>query len=188
MTHEKYTEQISLWIDGELSSDEVNKLQTHLSNCTACTQFHQAMTQVEQALNKAVMVSPPPGFTQRFETRLQEQQIKQGRLWLGMTILIVSTLAMFVAAGAFVWIMFSGLETAWMLSTFYYYLGRMGGVVNEARAVVNLGSLFIKASVMTMQEPIFWGLITLTLALVVTWARVMQMIYRRMPIATAIFA
>ena len=67
-------------------------------------------------------------------------------------------------------------------------LGRLGEAVNELRAVVNLGSLFVKASIMTMQEPMFWGFVVLTLALIATWARVMQMIYRRSPLATAMFA
>lgn len=188
MTHHKYTEQISMWLDNELSPDEVNELQNHLAECSDCTRFYQAMKQVDQVLNNAVMVEPNPGFIHRFETRLEQQQIRQGRMWLGMTILAVSTLAMFIAAGLFGWMVFAAQGMDWLLPTFYTYLGRLGGAVNELRAVVNLGSLFLKASVMTMQEPMFWGFVVLTLALVATWARVMQMIYRRAPLTTATFA
>jgi predicted anti-sigma-YlaC factor YlaD len=188
MTHNKYTEQISMWLDNELSPDKVAALQSHLAECSECTRFYQAMVQVDQVLNNAMMVEPSPGFTRRFETRLEQQQIRQGRMWLGMTILAVSTLAIFIAAGVFGWMVFAAQGTDWLLPTFYTYLGRLGGTVNELRAVVNLGSLFLKASIMTMQEPMFWGFVVLTLALMATWARVMQMIYRRSPLATAIFA
>jgi len=188
MTHNKYTEQISLWLDNELSPNEVNELQSHLAECPACTRFYQAMKQVEQVLNSAVMVEPSPGFTQRFEARLEQQQIRQGRMWLGMTILAVSTLAMFIAAGVFGWLVFAAQGIDWLLPTFYYYLGRLGETVNELRAVVNLGSLFLKAAFMTMQEPMFWGFVIVALAMVATWVRVMQMIYRRSPLITALFA
>ena len=36
MTHNKYTEQISMWLDNELSPDEVNELQNHLAECSGC--------------------------------------------------------------------------------------------------------------------------------------------------------
>jgi predicted anti-sigma-YlaC factor YlaD len=188
MTHHKYLEQVSLWLDNELSPNEVNELQAHLAKCSDCTRFYQAMKQVDQALNSAVIVEPSPGFTQRFETRLQQRQIRQGRMWLGMTILAVSTLAMFVVAGILGWMIFAAQGLDWLLPTFYTYLGRLGGAVNELRAMVNLGSLLLKASFMTMQEPMFWAFVVITLAMTMTWAKVIQIIYRRSPLTTALFA
>ena len=188
MTHNKYTEQISMWLDNELNPDEVHELQNHLAQCPACTRFYRAMQQIDQVLNNALMVEPNPGFTQRFEARLEQQQIRQGRMWLGMTILAVSTLAMFIVAGVFGWLVFAAQGVDWLLPTFYYYLGQLGETVNSIRAIVNLGGLFLKASFMTMQEPMFWGFVIIALAMVVTWVRVMQMIYRRSPLTTALFA
>jgi predicted anti-sigma-YlaC factor YlaD len=190
MTHEKYAEKISLWLDNELSPDEVNELNTHLAECPACAQFYRATQHVDRFMRKAsmVMAQPSPGFSSRFEARLAQQQVKQGRLWLGLTVLTLSTVAMIVAGGAFVWLVVSGWGTAWLLPSFYYYLGQLGTMVNDARAFINLGGLFLKASVMTMQEPMFWGFIAITLAMAITWVRVMQILYRRIPMATAIFA
>jgi predicted anti-sigma-YlaC factor YlaD len=188
MTHNKYIEQISLWLDNELGPVEVNELQSHLAECSACTRFYQAMKQVDHVLNNAVMVEPSPGFTQRFEARLEQKQIRQGRMWLGMTILAVSTLAMFIVAGIIGWMVFTAQGLGWLLPAFYTYLGRLGETVNSIRAIVNLGSLFLKASFMIMQEPMFWGSVIVALAMVATWARVMQMIYRRSPLVTALFA
>jgi predicted anti-sigma-YlaC factor YlaD len=188
MTHTKYTEQISMWLDNELDPAKVEELQAHLTECSACSQFYQAMQQVNRVLQKAVMVEPSPGFTQRFETRLAQHQLKQGRMWLGMTILGITTVVLFVAAGIMGWMAFAAWNTSWILPTLYYYLGQLGEMVNETRAMVNLGALLLKATLMTMQEPMFWGFAAVALATIATWVRVMQVIYRRMPLSTAIFA
>ncbi len=188
MIHHKHAEQISLWLDNELSPSEIKGLQHHLAQCDACTQFYEAMKQVDHVLSNAPMAAPAPGFIQRFEARLTHHQVKQGRMWLGMTILALSTFVMLIAGGIFGWLVLSGWGTDWILPTFYTYLGRLGALVNETRAVVNLSALFFKVSLMMMQEPVFWGFVAVTLALVALWIRIVQMIYRRTPMATAMFA
>jgi hypothetical protein len=66
----------------------------------------------------------------------------------------------------------------------YEWLGVLGGIVNQIRACVHLGDALFRFILFTMSQPLFWGYVIVVVALTASWFRVMQMIYRRTPIAT----
>ncbi|MBN1219810.1 MAG: zf-HC2 domain-containing protein [Anaerolineae bacterium] len=191
MTHDPFIEKISLWLDNELSPQEITELQTHLSRCPICQQSYQAMQQVDQFLHQAstVMVSPPPGFNTRFEVRLARHNAKQGRLWLGLTVLFLGTIIFAIIGAVVGGAILMGLSSAWLnWPTLYYLLGELGGIVNQMRALINLSGLFFTVAFMAMREPLFWGYVAVTIVLAATWVRVMQLLYRRAPLPAMLFA
>jgi hypothetical protein len=185
MNHDTFTEKISLWLDDELSPSEAADLQTHLTKCPSCQQVYQAMQHVHHFLDNAsrLMAAPSPGFTTRFEARLAQNTAKRWHAWLGLGVLLISTLLL-VTVGAIV-----GGVTLISISTvlldtraLYEWLGMLGGIVNQIRAYINLSGLFLKVAFITMSQPLFWLYVAVTLGLTWLWVRVIQMVYRRAPV------
>ena len=57
-----------------LSDEQANALRVHLQECERCRAIAEAWKVVEQEINLAPMVSPAPGFTQRWKARLVERR------------------------------------------------------------------------------------------------------------------
>jgi len=185
MTHDNFTEKISLWLDNELSPTEVTQLQAHITECPACDRVYRAMQQVDRLLGCAatVMVEPQPGFSARFETRLaQQQQVKRWRLWAGvgalfMGVLMVTALVVVLAGAAWV-----GTTPTWFYVKTLEWLGALGQLVNQARTCINLGRVFFEVVILTVQQPLFWGYVLAAIILTGLWAQVMRLVYRRSPV------
>jgi hypothetical protein len=119
---------------------------------------------------------------------LAQHNAKRWHLWLGLTVLLVSTLV-FVGLGVIVGgTILLGAGSTWLTwPTLYYWLGEAGGFVNQIRALINLGGLFFKVAFIAMSQPLFWGFVVVTIALTTTWVRVLQLLYRRAPIRAMLF-
>lgn len=70
MTHEKYQEQISQFIDGELEERLQSALFAHLSTCDECRRFLNATLALRSNLATGSSISLPQGFDQRVATTL----------------------------------------------------------------------------------------------------------------------
>jgi hypothetical protein len=85
MNHQPFED----WLlnDKKLSDAEKRELNAHLQGCPRCA----AISKTGFALRAARVISPAPGFAQRFETRLSAQKIveRRRRLW-GMFLLILT--------------------------------------------------------------------------------------------------
>ena len=187
-TQDKYTEQLSLWLDDELSGTEVAQLQHHLRHCHTCQQTYQGLQQVDGWLRSAatVMAAPAPGFVQRVETRLaQVQPQKMWHIWLAVMALVFGAL-FFVGAGA----VFGGLTVyntgSTVLNTQLVHQGLVSVIdsANTARFLLELGSLLLRTSLITMQQPIFWGMVLMAGLLAAVWVQIMRMALRRGIIST----
>jgi hypothetical protein len=189
MNHNSFIEKISLWLDDELNPAEVSELQSHLTTCSACHQTYQAMQQVHQFLHQAstVMAEPNPGFSTRFEARLAQPPAKRWRTWLGLVVLLISTLLLTTAGVAVVGLTLIGTGTALLnVQTFYEWLGTLGEIVNQLRAFVNLGGLLFKVAFIVISQPLFWVYVAVTIGLIWLWVRVIQMAYRRTSITVGL--
>jgi predicted anti-sigma-YlaC factor YlaD len=178
-----FTEKISLWLDDELDDSEADELQAHLATCQACRHTYRAMQQVHLLLDAAAatMVTPAPGFAQRFEARLAHRRpVKPWQIVLALSALLLGTL---LFAGA--WTVMSGLTLvsagSALLDVDLFYQGVIGFIdsADQLRFFVNLGALFLKASFITMQQPLFWGCLLVAVLMTGLWARALQMLYRR---------
>ncbi len=177
-----YTEKISLWLDNQLNPVEVAELEKHLTTCTECRQTCKTMQRIDEMFRNAaqVMLTPGEGFTQRFETHLAHYNpVKPWQVWLAVSGLLLGTLffAVWAITGG---IALLGLTVSMLdVGLLYQVLVRFIESVANIQHFFNLGSLFLKAGFITMGEPLFWGMVIVTMAMVSLWVRVMQTLARR---------
>jgi hypothetical protein len=57
----------------------MQKLAEHLRNCQSCRELKASWSGVEQVFREARPVGPSPGFSQRWQVRLAEQQLQVQR-------------------------------------------------------------------------------------------------------------
>jgi hypothetical protein len=183
MRHDSYIEQISLWLDNELSPAEASQLQAHLAQCPVCRQTQQAMVHLDGMFRQAasLMAAPLPGFGQRVEVRLAHYHpASQRRLLFGMSVLLLGTLALALLGGLFTGLVLlntgsSLLDVALIVNA----LENLFQFINAAAAWLNFGSLFLKASLITMGQPLFWVCALAVLGAVWLWLRVLNSLNRR---------
>jgi predicted anti-sigma-YlaC factor YlaD len=190
MKHDTFTEKISLWLDDELTPAEIKELQQHLTGCPACQQVHQAMAQVHNLLHQAstYIVEPAPGFTTRFESRLAHSPQKSWQMWLGLSVLLLSTLGFFAVGAILAWLSLVGVSSNLIdLSAIYYGLAFLGATVNDIRALANFAGIGLKVALLTMIQPLFWVYVFMAIGLAALWVRLMQGLYRRAQIPAQLF-
>jgi predicted anti-sigma-YlaC factor YlaD len=176
MSMDQYTEKISLWLDNELSPGEVTELEAHLADCPACHQTYEAMQRVDRLFRTAArqIVIPAPGFTRRFETRLAQQRpVKPWQLWLTLGALLSGTVLIFSAYAIVGGIALLGVRTT-AVDAGLYYQGVITFLesVDQARIYLNLSSLFVKASLLTMSQPLFWVSTMIIITIIGLWLRI----------------
>jgi len=178
-----YTEKISLWLDDELNTAEIAELHAHLATCMHCQNAYQGMRHVDQLLVNAakVMMAPLPGFAHRVETRLAHHRpTKAWQIWLALGALVVGAL-IFLSF----WAVMGGITLyslgQSMLDTGLVVHG-MVIVIDTAdsfRFLLNLGTLALKTSILTMKQPLFWGCVITAALLAGLWVRIIQTLFKR---------
>ena len=183
MKNDPYAEKISLYLDNELSSTEVAELKAHLAGCHDCRRTYEGLQRVHRLFQTAAarMVSPEPGFSHRVEARLaQHSSVKVWQIWATIVALLLGTLAI---TGA--WAVVSGLTlvnaSVVLLDAGIFYRGFLTFIesVEGVHILLNLGSLLLKASFITMQQPLFWGGVLITVSLIGLWVWLMRGLLRR---------
>lgn len=183
MTTDEYTEKISQWLDDDLDTTEQMKLRQHLSECDHCQHAYEQMKRVDQLLRSAalVMVAPSPGFTHRFEARLADYRPqKLWHIWVALVALLFGSLLFVVA-----WGIWGGLTLVSMgsvvLNTRLLTQGLflVADTAEDVRLFGELGVLVVKTSLITMQQPLFWGFVIVAAASVGLWFRLMRQLYQR---------
>ena len=83
MNHQPFED----WLldDQNLTPEQERDLQSHLRLCSSCS----AIAESNLALHTAKMVSSPPGFTDRFKTRLVHRRSEQLRRQIVGTLVLV---------------------------------------------------------------------------------------------------
>lgn len=181
MNYDAFSEKISLWVDNELNPVEIADVEAHLATCRNCQQLYGQIRQMDQLFQMAAMemVAPAAGFTQRFEAQLAyHHPVKRWQLLLALGSLAMGVLLFWGVVAV------SGLTL--LDSTFAVNAGILyEGVISlidsadNLRVLLNLITLFLKACLITMQQPIFWGLALLTIGLSWLWLRVMKTLSQR---------
>jgi hypothetical protein len=73
------------------------------------------------------------------------------------------------------------------VSTLFYGLGLVAEAADTARLYLGLADLSLRVALLTMRQPVFWGLVLMAIALGGLWVRLMQQIYRRAPMMIELF-
>lgn len=183
MTQDKFTEQISSWLDGELSPAEVTELQTHLSRCATCQHTYQQFQAMDHWLRNAaaVMAMPAAGFSERFEARLAAYRPPQlWQLLLAVGALVIG--AVFVLGG---WAIAGGLTLVSVSTTVFNTSLLSQSLISfiestdSLRFTAEMGLLVIRSSIITMQQPAFWGFMALAVVLALVWVWLLRQLMQR---------
>jgi anti-sigma factor RsiW len=77
LNHQHYEEWL---LSGEtLPPEPAKRLSEHLLTCEQCRVLSAGWQEVEQRLTRARLVPPAPGFTARWQARLNEERLRQKR-------------------------------------------------------------------------------------------------------------
>ncbi len=177
-----YTEKISLWFDETLNEAEAADLQTHLHQCPACQQTYQAMLRLHTFMRTAAshLAAPTPGFAARFETRLAQQHVQNLRqVWLGVVVLLIGTLFFLIAGGAIATMSLRTSLSMVGVNLLYGWLIELLQSVNTIGVWVNLLGTFMRVSLNTMRQPLFWVCAAAAAGLAGLWVHLLRSVYRR---------
>ena len=99
MSHQPY--DTWLFDEADLSSDQSQALQVHLQECQQCRELQKAWKNLDAKFQSAPMVSPQPGFSQRWRASLAERRTRQQvlqvkRLFIGFMVAALITLLLMV--------------------------------------------------------------------------------------------
>ena len=127
------------WLLNEqpLSSDQQRDLHLHLRECEHCT----ALAEVNLSLRSVKMAAPMPGFTARFQKRLEAQRALDRRNRLaGVSVLVLGALGLtFWLAGP--WLAsFLGSPSEWIAALVSFLLS----LLSMAQAIGDLGSILAR--------------------------------------------
>ena len=77
MNHDEYKEQLSAFLDGELTDAERDDVLAHLETCAACRSYLAELTALHDALGDMEDVDVPEGFADGVIARLHEESAPQ---------------------------------------------------------------------------------------------------------------
>lgn len=187
MTEDKFTEKISLWLDDELDLTEQMHLRQHLAECADCRHTYERMKHVDRLLRHAalVMAAPRPDFSRRFEARLAAYHPqKMWHIWLTLAALMIGSL-LFLAGwgiwGGLALVSYGSALLNTRLLTQSVFL--FADTAENLRLYSGLGVLALRTSLITMQQPVFWGFVLIAAVAGGLWIRFMRQIVRRGPIS-----
>lgn len=96
-------ERMMLALDGELPPQEWRMLESHLEACAPCRAQWERLQVVEQVLQRAPLLAPPPGFAGRVMARVDRRRARRRTVLGGLAL----------ATGAAAVILLSLLPVLW---------------------------------------------------------------------------
>lgn len=125
--------------DQHLSPEEKRELDTHLRDCVHCT----ALAETGLALHTVHIASPAPGFTARFQQRLEAQRSaeRRKRVW-GVILFILAGLGVFTLVGAPLLYQIASSPTEWISLILSYGLF----LAVSIQTVVEVGSVLLQVA------------------------------------------
>jgi predicted anti-sigma-YlaC factor YlaD len=123
---------MSLSLDGLLSKEEQQRLETHLAGCPGCRAEWQAMQQVSAMFERSAMVGPPLGFAIRVERKLAEKNKKRRRLFGGVAVFTGSVSLAGITMAAVLFVIVAAV--AW------HWIGALPSVQQGTSAILQVAS------------------------------------------------
>lgn len=99
-----------LFEDEPLNAEQGHELQVHLETCPTCQGLANSWQEVERQLAVRSFVQPVPGFTSRWQTRLEANRARSERR-MNLVILAASTIGAIVLLALMVIQLFFAFET-----------------------------------------------------------------------------
>jgi anti-sigma factor RsiW len=172
MECDTYREQMSLWLDDQLTQEEMRQMEAHTATCSSCRAALEVLRRVDRLLASTPMVSPAPGFTARFQARLVARR-RRHRTWAGFIILVLATLtltlggmALLALPGLALWESFSASGVLTQSISLLLDMGEAGV------SVLRVAWLIIGALARGLRHPVFVAYAMATAILAVTWTEI----------------
>ncbi len=139
MNHRLYEEWLFAYQDSEdeLTPQQTTALREHLQGCEACRLLANAWQDLELRLQDVPLLAPEPGFTNRWEKRLQveRQRVQRRQVVITLAFILSGVLAL---GGTLVFLVWPWLQTPdvllwtglYRLYTFYAYLVTASGFLS----------------------------------------------------------
>jgi small-conductance mechanosensitive channel len=121
MTHQPFQD----WLfEDALDSTQADALHSHLDTCVECRSLVGAFHQVERSLHAAPLVAPTPGFTLRWQSRLDAERNRLHRRQVRFAAVIgVSGALIFLALLAvLLWPLLDSLDALFWAGAYQTYL------------------------------------------------------------------
>ena len=149
-----------------LTPEEEQALQEHLQHCPSCKEFEEWLQEMESRLKAQTMLSPKPGFTQRWQARLayERNRIQRRQTYFFLAVTIGGAVLLMLAMGIL-------LIPVWRspypyLLALAYQLTLVMAFINGAAEVV----VSLVGAILRVVPPIGWlGLFGITSFFVVLW-------------------
>lgn len=106
---DKYQGWLSFLPDEPLTDDQQLQLDAHLPTCTECQTIARMLTELDERLNVAPLLSPPSDFSINVMVKIHERKSRPG-IGLLLTLIGLSALVIFAIVGS-AGVAFSGLLT-----------------------------------------------------------------------------
>jgi predicted anti-sigma-YlaC factor YlaD len=172
MECDNYQKRMSLWIDDQLTQSEIREIEAHTATCATCRASVEALRRLDRLLSAAPMLSPMPGFSDRFQARLATRRWRR-RTWAGLLTLTLATLVLLVGAAALLAV--SGL-TFWGNLSITILLPQATSLfldLGETMVTfVGLAWLIVSALARGLQHPAFIAFVAATAILIAAWTQV----------------
>ncbi len=172
MECDTYQEQMSLWIDDQLTEDEIRRIEVHAVTCASCRAALDALRRLDRLLDAAPMIAPMPRFTERFQARLVTQR-RRSRTWAGLLTLTLATLIFLLGAATL--LAASGL-TLWSNLAITGLLPQATGLLLDVGkamvAFLNLTWLIAGALARGVRHPLFITYVAATTILIAVWTQI----------------
>lgn len=172
MECDAYREQMSLWLDNQLTPDDIRRIEAHTATCASCRAALSAWQRIDRLLASVPMASPAPGFATRFQARLVTRR-RRYRTWAGLTTLGLTTLVLFL--GGAVLLALSGLAIWENLSASGVLTQSIGLLLDLGKAMgatFRLVWLILGALAQGLRHPVFIAYALVTAFLVVAWTQI----------------
>jgi predicted anti-sigma-YlaC factor YlaD len=168
MECDTYQEQMSLWIDGQLTEDEIQHIESHAAVCASCRTSLDGLRRLDRLFSAAPMTAPMPGFTDRFQARLDTRR-RRTRTWAGLLTLALATLVLVLGASAV--LAASGL-TLWDNLAITGITGLLLDLGKAMAVSLNLTWLILRSLARVLQHPVFIAYFAATAILIAAWTQI----------------
>jgi len=170
-----------LFSEEQLLPDQEQKLHDHIESCVSCQQVSTAWEEVQGFLREIPLEEPVDGFTQRWQTRLADQNLKENYLrqhrisWLFFALTAGAALLVF---GLLIIQYFTSVQTP--VQAFITGITLLAGMLTIANAIQVAFIPFLEVLIVSV-PPLWWFILAFAasmLTLVVTLA-IRQILYPR---------
>lgn len=170
MSHKPYTDWMHLALEDALTGGQRAELDAHLADCAACAAAWDGLQRVDRLLAQAPLAAPRPGFTGRFNARLQQRRSRPKAVW-GVIALGVSTLSLAAL------VLPAGLSVMWSLAQLASQPATAAALVESASAASGVARTVFNALVIAARgvggwalvSPAAWTVVLLALAATAAW-------------------